>query len=586
MRTVHINKRPTDDKRRRNQNMIPVNPRIRIVLVAMIVIFVMGTVLAIHKYAPTKEKMKLTDYFVQTSDNESSVILNGEYCEVPEGTNVYSIIENDETYLSVGFIKEKLDDGYVYDDTENILRYTTDSDVISVNLGDTNYTVNKDSNTMDKPIVIYESDMAYISVDFIKMYTDITTYTVENPNRIVIETAGWKKTVATVKHDTELRRYGGNKSKILSTVEKGDSVIVMENYGKWSLVLSDQGVLGCIKNSKIGDEETKKTKATLEERNFNHISLDKTINMAWFQVTNSSANANLSTYLDNTSGINVLSPTWFYLSDNTGGVGDYGSQDAVTLCHQKGIQVWGLLSNLVNKDVDTTAVLNTTSARDNLINNILAKAIAYDLDGINIDLETINANAADGYVEFIRELSLKCEKNDIILSVDNYVPSASSAYYNRSAQADYADYCVIMAYDEHYAGSEEAGSVSSIDFVKNGVKDTLEEVPADQIILALPFYTRLWKTTGDSLTSTSMGMQEASEYLIKNDIQTTWNDKTGQYYAEFEQDGSTYSIWMEDNKSLDLKLQVFEDNKLAGVSFWKLGFEPSSIWDTIAKYTN
>ncbi len=586
MRTVHINKRPTDDKRRRNQNMIPVNPRIRIVLVAMIVIFVMGTVLAIHKYAPTKEKMKLTDYFVQTSDNESSVILNGEYCEVPEGTNVYSIIENDETYLSVGFIKEMLDDGYVYDDTENILRYTTDSDVISVNLGDTNYTVNKDSNTMDKPIVIYESDMAYISVDFVKMYTDITTYTVENPNRIVIETAGWKKTVATVKHDTELRRYGGNKSKILSTVEKGDSVIVMENYGKWSLVLSDQGVLGCIKNSKIGDEETKKTKATLEERNFNHISLDKTINMAWFQVTNSSANANLSTYLDNTSGINVLSPTWFYLSDNTGGVGDYGSQDAVTLCHQKGIQVWGLLSNLVNKDVDTTAVLNTTSARDNLINNILAKAIAYDLDGINIDLETINANAADGYVEFIRELSLKCEKNDIILSVDNYVPSASSAYYNRSAQADYADYCVIMAYDEHYAGSEEAGSVSSIDFVKNGVKDTLEEVPADQIILALPFYTRLWKTTGDSLTSTSMGMQEASEYLIKNDIQTTWNDKTGQYYAEFEQDGSTYSIWMEDNKSLDLKLQVFEDNKLAGVSFWKLGFEPSSIWDTIAKYTN
>ena len=315
MRTVHINKRPTDDKRRRNQNMIPVNPRIRIVLVAMIVIFVMGTVLAIHKYAPTKEKMKLTDYFVQTSDNESSVILNGEYCEVPEGTNVYSIIENDETYLSVGFIKEMLDDGYVYDDTENILRYTTDSDVISVNLGDTNYTVNKDSNTMDKPIVIYESDMAYISVDFVKMYTDITTYTVENPNRIVIETAGWKKTVATVKHDTELRRYGGNKSKILSTVEKGDSVIVMENYGKWSLVLSDQGVLGCIKNSKIGDEETKKTKATLEERNFNHISLDKTINMAWFQVTNSSANANLSTYLDNTSGINVLSPTcrrlWF-----------------------------------------------------------------------------------------------------------------------------------------------------------------------------------------------------------------------------------------------------------------------------------
>ena len=586
MRVGHNRNRSENRNRNRRSLAIPKNPKVRIAGIALVVIFIFGIMLAIHKYAPTKEKMSLTDYFVQTEENESSVILNGEYYEVPEATNVYALVQNGTTYLSLGFIKANLDDGYVYDDTENILRYTTDTDVISVNLGESSYTVNKDTASMDQPIIIYENDMAYLSVDFVKLYTDITYYTVENPNRIVVETAGWEKTVATVKRDTELRRFGGNKSKILATVSKGDSVIVMENYGKWSLVLSEDGVLGCIKNSKLRDKTKEETEATLEKREYSHISMDETINMAWFQVTNSSANSGLSEYLANTNGLNVLSPTWFYLSDNAGGVGDYGSLEAVTLCHQQGIQVWGLLSNLVVDEVDTTAVLNTTSARDNLINNILAKAIAYDLDGINIDLETISANAADGYVEFIRELSLKCEKNDLILSVDNYVPSASSAYYNRSAQADYADYCVIMAYDEHYSGSEEAGSVSSIDFVKNGVKDTLEEVPADQIILALPFYTRLWKTTGDSVTSTSMGMQEASEYLIKNDIETTWDDETGQYYAEFEQDGSTYSIWMEDNKSLDLKLQVFEDNKLAGVSFWKLGFEPSSIWDTIAKYTN
>ena len=235
--------------------------------------------------------------------------------------------------------------------------------------------------------------------------------------------------------------------------------------------------------------------------------------------------------------------------------------------------------------MDTTVVLNTTSSRDNLVNNLISAAITYDLDGINVDMEALSGYAKDGYIQFIRELSIKCKKNDIILSVDNYVPSSSTAFYNRSEQAKYADYVVIMAYDEHYSGSEEAGSVASIDFVKKGVKDTLEEVPADQIILGMPFYARVWSEKGDTIGSKAYGMEGIEEFLQRNDVTITWSEECGQNYGEFTEGDTTYMVWVEDNKSLGKKLEVMKSEKLAGAAFWKLGFEKPSIWQTIGQYT-
>ena len=191
--------------------------------------------------------------------------------------------------------------------------------------------------------------------------------------------------------------------------------------------------------------------------------------MAWHQVTTKEANNNVANVIAATKGLNVISPTWFYLNDNDGNLMDLASTDYVDYCHSQGIDVWALVNNLENDEADSTEVLTHTSKRKKMANQLIAAAIQYNLDGINLDFEALPQEAGDAYVQFIRELSLKCENNGIILSVDNYVPMEYNRFYNRREQANFADYIIIMGYDEHYAGSDE-GSVASIGFVEEGIK--------------------------------------------------------------------------------------------------------------------
>ena len=314
--------------------------------------------------------------------------------------------------------------------------------------------------------------------------------------------------------------------------------------------------------------------------------------MAWHQVTNQTANNQVSSVLAGTKGVNVISPTWFYLNDNEGGIAVLASSDYVSYCHENGVEVWALVSNFENADVDTTQVLNTTSSRDTLVNNLIAEAVRYNLDGINVDFEMLDEEAAPGFLQFIRELSLKCEGNDLVLSVDNYSPASYNAFYDCEEQAVFADYVVLMAYDEHYNGSEE-GSVASLGFVTQGVTDMLENVPADQLILGIPFYTRLWKLTPDdsaeggvAVTSEALGMSEAESRVAANGATFQWLDDCGQYYAEYEYEGSTYKVWIEDQNSIEKKLEVMQSNGLAGAAFWKVGYEKNTVWDTIVKFMN
>ena len=233
--------------------------------------------------------------------------------------------------------------------------------------------------------------------------------------------------------------------------------------------------------------------------------------------------------------------------------------------------------------------MGRTSVRANLINNLVTTAMKYDLDGINIDFEKITKASAPGYLEFLRELVLRCHANDIVVSVDDYIPTESSAFYNWKEQGRVVDYVIFMAYDEHYAGGGESGSVSSLPFVKEGIERGLENIPKERVVAALPFYTRLWKETqkGDEVEvapAGAYGMSSAESVLQSNQVSPNWDDTTGQYYAEFEADGSTYKIWLEEETSLDKKIETVFSMDVAGVAFWKLGFERAVTWGTIAKY--
>ena len=555
-------------------------------MAAALVFIIVGVSVYIYKYAPTREHMELSDFYQTVTEDEAVTFLNGAYMETQDGaTHGNAIVMNSLPYVELTFLKSNLDDGYVYDASAGILRYTTDSEVISVNKGESVYTAGRNSTDMGLTIISEQNGAVYLSLDFVKLFTDVDYQLTEGtPNRVVIEEKGYDKTVATIKKDMALRQFGGPKSKILKDSEKGEQVTIVETYGKWVRVLTSDGVLGCLKAKYLTDKKEETVEARLEERQYNHILMDETVILGWHQVSSEAGNASLDEAIDATKGLNVISPTWFRLADNNGGISSIASMDYVTKCHNKGIQVWGLVSNFENDSVSSSTVLNNTASRDNLINHIVAKAVAYDLDGVNIDFELLDESSKDGFIEFIRELSLKCKNNDLILSVDNYVPSEYHSFYNYEEQGKYADYVVIMGYDEHYAGDDEAGSTASIGFVTKGVEDMLSFVSPEQIVLGMPFYTRIWVTDGDNLTCSTIYMSKISDYLEKHNATSTWLEDQGQYYAQFEENGKTYQIWIEDAESLAKKLQVMQTNKLAGAAFWKLTLENDSIWDVVSQY--
>ena len=572
-------------KRRKKRYRVPRGYIYIAATVILIMVLVVG-IYAIKKYTPTKEHMDLSDYFQLTYDNQAAVILDSEYIQPTEDVaHGYAMVDSGKVYLELGFVKEHLDDGFVYDPTEITLRYATDSEVYTANLGSNTYSIDKTNNSMDNSIVIAGDDTLFILADYVQLLTDFQYEYFDTPSRVLIERAGYVKQTATAKGKSQIRNLNGPKSPILEDVEKGEAITVVRDTGKWSFVVSEKGVMGYMKNNKISNQKEETTEATLPERTYNHISTGKDISLLWHQVTAQAANADIATVLADSGKVNVISPTWFYLDDNKGGIASIASSSYVSTCHAAGVQVWGLISNLEDESVDTTTVLNTTSARDALVNNLIAQAITYGLDGINIDIEQLEGAASDGYIQFIKELSIKCEKNDIILSVDNYVPTASSAGYNRKEQAKYADYVIIMGYDEHYSGSEEAGSVASIGWVEQGVQDTLNEVPAEQVVLGMPFYCRVWNIAEDgSISSKAYGMDAIQTYLNTNGVSTAWDDASGQYYGEYVKEGTTYKIWVEDEASLEEKLKVMDKYGLAGGAFWKKGFDSTGAWNVIAKY--
>ena len=568
-----------------------------LVVCALIVIIVAITGISalIKKYTPSKERQELSEYYNLTSEDQVAIILNNEVIE----TTAKMI--GDHVYIDYQFVHDSLNPRFYWDANENILLYATARDLISAEADSNSYLVTKSSIDYGRPIVKATSDSAYIDLDFVKEYSDFTYEYFSDPNRIIVYNTWGSYEVATVKRNTHIRVKGGIKSPILADVKEKDQLCVLESGDNWTKVMTNDGVVGYVQGKRLSGTTEDTRSSDYEPEVFSHITKDFEICMAWHQMTTRAVNSDVASVLASTKGINVISPTWFYLNDNNGGIADLGSTDYVNYCHSQGVEVWALVSNLENSDVDTTYVLTHTSTRQNLVNQIVSVAIQYNLDGINLDFEALNREeVGDAYIQFVRELSIKCENNGIVLSIDNYVPTSYTSFYNRSEQANFADYVVIMGYDEHYAGSDE-GSVSSLGWVRQGVIDTLAEVPANQVILGMPFYTRVWALTPDeeagdnddidanilySVSSQVYGMRSANNLLANYGVEKQWLEDSGQNYAEFESEGITYKVWLEDSASAEARLKLMDEYELAGASFWKLGFETSDVWDTIIKYIN
>lgn len=570
-------------RRRRKGGMNPVALGMGAVLLAVIVA---ASAFLIKRYSPSKELMDKNLYFQLEEENELAVIVQDTKIEQK------GIVLNDRAYVSTEIIKTYLNDRFYWDSAENLFIYTTPTEMITAHVGENQYTIDKQTVGVDYQIVKVEDGVAYVALDYIKQYTALDYEFMTEPNRVHITCEYGEVPVVEAKKDGVVRYRAGHKSDILTEVEKGDLLFVLDEgedpIEKWTRVRTADGYIGYIKDKKLKAQTTITTSNDFVEPEYSNMTKDYTINLAWHQVTNTDANNQVLEKLADAKGLTTISPTWFFIRDDNGNIQSLASQDYVDYCHQNGVEVWGLVENITYKDqFSITNVLNKTSSRQNLVTQLIAQAIRYGLDGINVDIEALPAEAGDGFIEFIRELSIMCRRNHIILSVDNYVPMAYNQNYNRKEQGIVADYVIIMGYDEHFAGSEEAGSVASIGYVRNGIEKTLEEVPAEKVINAVPFYTRLWETkaSGD-LTSSALGMNAADKTLSNNGVTAEWSEEAGQYYAEFEKGESFYQIWLEEERSIEEKAKLIKEYGLAGIASWRLGYERDEIWDVILKYVN
>ena len=550
------------------------------VLVVLILIVLVGAAgvgsFLINRYKPGTEYMAGNEYFNLTDENSVALIQNGELLEEQ------AVLIGGEPYAAYTYVESQLNSCFYWDEETKGILLTTSGGVQTLLPGDA--AVAKTPG--GQPAVQQESDgNVYISLDVVKEYTDLDYAYYSDPNRVVIRNEWDGVEQATVQSDTaQVRQKGGIKSLILADVQKGDTLLYLENLDNWCKVMTADGYTGYIQTEDISEPEAIEAR-TAKKDSYERITRDHKINLVWHQSTSTESNDAMAEMTAEMTGVNVISPTWFSVTDETGTISSLASADYVKLAHEAGREVWGLIDNF-NEAFDETTDLAYASVRSRIIEQLLAEAASCGMDGINVDFENLKEAGIPHYLQFLRELTSAAHAQNLVVSVDTPVPQAYTMYYQRGEQARFVDYMIVMAYDEHFAGSEEAGSVSSLPFVQQAVEEMTRVMPADQLICGIPFYTRVWteKFGQSAITSEVLGMDGAKNYAKENQMTETWDASLGQNVATVETSDARYTIWMEDEQSMEEKLKVIQSADLAGVAEWKLGFECADVWSLISEY--
>ena len=555
------------------------------IVIAIVLIIIIGGVTfgsrILEKYSYSKERADLNAYYGITGSQEAAIVLQDEIVEEK------ARISDGICYLDMATIHKYLNDRFYVDGGEGLLLYTLPEDIVRNSIGSSVKETAQGSEELGYTAAIWEGDTLYVALDYIKQYTNFSYQLFTDPYRIQLTTEWPSYEVASISKNTQVRVKGGVKSEILTDVQKGDQVSVLEQMETWSKVKTADSVIGYVENKRLtGIRSEQPIPVTdYQEPEYTSLTRDHKINLGWHVVASAGGNDTFNSVTAHAENLNVISPTWFKLCDNEGGYTSFASADYVQKAHDRGLEVWALIENIEYKDsISMYEILSSTTTRQKLIDSLMNDLITYGIDGINVDFEQLSMDCGEHFVEFIRELSAACRKNGKVLSVDNYVPRDFNDYYDRKEQGIVADYVIVMGYDEHYAGSKEAGSVASIDYVEDGIAQTVKEVPAEKVINAIPFYTRIWETTGDGISSQAVDMVTAEQFISNHGITAEWDETTCQNYGEYTSGDSRYQVWLEDADSIKVKLNVMENYGIGGVAEWRLGFEKPEIWDVIGEY--
>ena len=569
-----------------------------------------GAVILIHRYTPTNARMSWQDYFGDLAADEAAIVLQDELIDRR------ALVSDGELYLPYPIVEESLNSRFYWDDASTKMLFTTAEQTFEIPINSTSYSVIDGALTSDpisqanyEHVIVLRDDTGsraasgdgqaasekeklYVNAEYLARYTNVS-YSWEKETQHVLIRCRWGDMLtAQARKETAVRYMGGIKSPILTDLEKGEEVYVLEAGEKWLRVLTDDGFIGWVQLSRMTGPQTK----TVENSGFTEpvypdLTSDERITIVWHYMDSESGNSSYENRTADMTGVDVISPTWFSLTDNEGNIRSIGKKSYVKKAHKDNLQVWGLVSDF-SSDMDTSLVLASTAARRNCIGNLVSEAERLGLDGINLDFEYMEAPDGAAYYQFVREMSIACRKSGLVFSVDLACPYEWNSYIDRKEVGTVADYLINMGYDEHYVGSE-AGSVASLAFEERAVRELIKMgIPERKIISGVPFYTRIWYTSWNDDGTMNINSEELSMGVVQTTLNTwgvtpVWDTETAQNYADWTLDnGVRCQIWIEDGESMARKILLIPKYNLGGTAAWVLGAQSDSIWQVISDNLN
>lgn len=548
----------------------------RLILRIVIVAIILGLMVFAIKIAPNYARDEFAD--------KTNLVINNNNITRNVKSNI--LIEDNTIYLSTADMQNFFDEYLLVDEENQMIITTSNTKTVMIPFDETTINVNGVQKTIKHSLLNRDGEIYLPLTDLTDIYNIEVNYSAES-NIITIDSLNRKFVQALSSKDMSVKYLPTVFSKTVDKVERGDTLVLVqdrENGGNvvednWIKVRTKKGEIGYVKLENITDENTVR-----EDLNINS-AINGKVSLVWDYY---SQYVSAPVRNGEIEGINVVSPSFYEITssgDIDANIGRNG-QNYVEWAHANGYKVWPMVSNSELGDLDAISeLLSTFENRSYLIDNILDELIDAGVDGVNIDFENMYQADKDNYSRFIIELAPRLREAGLTLSVDVTAPDGSETWslcFDRNIIGKVADYIIFMGYDQNGVSALEAGTVAGADWVELNIKKFLgqEGVSANKLILAMPFYTRLWQESNGTLTSSVVNMRSVT---IPDGVEKTWDEKTKQYYIEYERNGTTYKMWIEDEESLKAKMDLINQYELAGGAFWSKDRESNTVWAIIAE---
>ncbi len=541
--------------------------RTAITILAIIVLFIIA--------------MIANNYIILDKNKTTNLVINNNNVTARLKNEI--IQEDGVIYLSEDDIANFFDKHIYLEEENNKIITTYNKKIAEVSLDENIINING-ANKTTSAHAIEKDGKIYIPISEMTEVYDIEIGNIEETKVITMDSLDREQKKAIVTSNLAVKSSTNFIAKTIDRIEKGATVVIISNDGKYARIRTENGKIGYIKSNKLANEYMVREDMVEEKQ------IEGKVNMTWDYYSEvGNAPDRTGTTID---GVNVVSPSFFYIDENgvfRENIGESG-QAYIEWAHGNGYKVWPMISNApaANESLEITSkIMNSYENRKQLIEQIVEACVAYDLDGINVDFENMKQEDKDVYSRFIIELTPRLNEIGMVVSVDVTAPDGGETWsmcFDRNLIGDVANYIIFMGYDEYGVSSTKSGTTAGYDWVKLNLVKFLqtEEIESDKLILGIPFYTRLWteNANGEIIRNSTVNMEDIEE-ILPDDVQKTWDDELKQYYVEYQDGSNIRKMWIEDVESLKEKVSLVNEDDLAGVASWQYGMETDDVWQML-----